>query len=186
MKKYNITISGYGAEVTIGTLTPEQVEIIKEKKSEDKSLNEIVWDEDLGTFWPELDDKYHNYNVGDSFVITIEDEDGNKLHSFTEEELYSETEIFDYQDKFIETSGEHLIMCVSGEKGVFFESTLELEEDFDISKLKIMVDEEVGIPGSYFGEMLSIVTYDGEELDNWGGSTDGKYFDVYTTLKFDE
>jgi hypothetical protein len=184
MKKYNITLSGYGAEVTIGRLNEEQCEILKKAKSEEKSFNEVVWDEELGSSWYELDDFYHNYNVGDTFTITIEDEEGNELHSFTEDILYSDVDFLDYQDKFTDTD-ESLIMCVSGEKGVFFEATLELEEEFDLSKFKIMVDEEVGIPGTYFGDMLSKVYYDGEELDNWGGSTDGKYFDVYTNLKFE-
>ena len=33
MKKYNITIWGYGAEVTIGSLSNEQINLIKSKKN---------------------------------------------------------------------------------------------------------------------------------------------------------
>lgn len=185
MKKYNISISGYGGEVTIGKLNDEQCQILKKAKTEDKSFNEVVWDEELGSSWYEIDDIYHNYNVGDSFTITIEDEEGNEIHSFDEDIIYSDVEFLDYQDKYTETD-EPLIMCVSGEKGLFFESTLELEGEFNLSKLKIMVDDEVGIPGIYYGYMLSKILYDGEELENWGGSTNGKSFDVYTNIKFDE
>lgn len=185
MKKYNIIISGYGGEVTIGKLTDEQVEVIKKAKENDKSLEDLIWDDELDTSWHEIDDLYHNFNVGDVFHLLVEDDETKEeIVSLNEDILYSDTEILEYQDKYVDTL-DPVLMCVSGEKGVFFEATLELEEEFDINKLKIMVDEEVGVSGYHFGNMLSRVSYDGEELDNWGGSTDGKYFEVYTNLNFD-
>jgi hypothetical protein len=177
---YKISISGYGAEITIGSLDERQTKIIKESYI-DKSLSEIISDEDLEKSWYDLDDKYHNYGVGDVFTITIEDEKSEVIYSFNEDILNNDTEIFEYNDKFIDTK-DPVIMCISGEKGVFFESSLELDEFFDLAKLKINIDEEVGINNFCYGMMISKIFYDGEELDNWGGSTDGKYFDVYTNL----
>lgn len=180
MAKYNISISGYGAEITIGTLSEQEIQIIKENNLE-KSLSEIISDENLGKSWYDLDDKYHNYGVGDVFTIIVEDENQEVIYNFNEDILHSDTGIFEYNDKSVDTK-EPVIMCISGEKGVFFESFIEIDEFFDLSKLKIQVDEEVGINNFCYGMMISKVFYDGEELDNWGGSTDGKYFDVYTNL----
>jgi hypothetical protein len=69
-------------------------------------------------------------------------------------------------------------MCASFEKGGFFEGDIEIEDDFDITKLKINIDEEIGIEEYYFGDIVSSVYYDDEEVDNYGGSTNGKSFDV--------
>ena len=52
------------------------------------------------------------------------------------------------------------------------------EDDFDITKLKIRIEGEVGIDEYYFGDIVSGVYYDDEEVENYGGSTDGKSFDV--------
>ena len=181
MNRYFISISGYGGEVTVGNLTESQLDIIKEKNIENKTITEIIQDEDLERSWFEFDDLYHNFGVGDVFTINIEEHNGENLYSFNEDILHSETGIFEYQDKFIDTE-EPVIMCVSGEKGVFFETRIETDDFFDLTKLKIFIDEEVGINSFCYGTMISKITYDGEELDNWGGSTDGKYFDVYTNM----
>ena len=72
-----------------------------------------------------------------------------------------------------------LLICYTSEKGSFFLGYVELEGEFDLTKLKIVIsDIEVG-DVFYFGEIISSVLYDGEELDNWGGDTDGKSFDIF-------
>ncbi len=182
MKKFNISIWGYGAEVTIGTLTNDQIDIIKSEITEDYTLEDIIWDEKLGNSFYELDDVYHNWGVGDKFNVSVSDESGQEVYQFDDELLFSESEIFSYNDKWV-NSTEPMIVCVSGEKGVFFESTIE-DDQFDISKLKIEVDTEVGIDGYFYGDMISGVFYSGEELDNIGGSTDGKFFEVGTNIDF--
>ena len=69
-------------------------------------------------------------------------------------------------------------MCVSFQKGVLFESIIE-DEKFDIKKLQIKVDGEVGINTFTWGDMLSTISYDGIELDNTGTYTEEKDFQVY-------
>jgi hypothetical protein len=59
----------------------------------------------------------------------------------------------------------------SNEKGTFFEGEIELTAPFDIEKLTLGYDE---IDGE---ELINSVTYDGEDIDNFGGSTDGKSSD---------
>ena len=92
MKKYNITIWGYGAEVTIGSLSNEQVHLIKSKISEDYTLQDVILDEELGVGFYELDDIYHNWGVGDKFNVSITDERGEVVYEFTDELLYTECE----------------------------------------------------------------------------------------------
>ena len=75
-----------------------------------------------------------------------------------------------------------LLMTISGEKGTFFEANFECEE-FDITKLKLLVQEEVGLSNYYVGDVISGISYDGDKLDNYGGDTSGKSFDV--VINFD-
>ena len=95
------------------------------------------------------------------------------LHEFDTEEF----ELVDYECIEVDESKD-LLMCASFEKGGFFEGDIETEDDFDITKLKIKIEGEVGIDEYYFGDIVSGVYYDDEEVENYGGSTDGKSFDV--------
>ena len=64
----------------------------------------------------------------------------------------------------------------SNEKGTFFEGEIELKLPFDIQLLELHYDEVDG------EEIVNRVVYDGEEIDNWGGSTDGKSSDMNMVL----
>jgi hypothetical protein len=57
---------------------------------------------------------------------------------------------------------------ISNEKGTFFEGELPLTMPFDISKLELGYDEIDG------NDIINNVKYDGEQIDNWGGDTNGK------------
>lgn len=181
MKKYSILISGYGAEVSIGTLTNEQVDIINQQVANGNTLTTIVWEEMLGKSSYELDDVYHNWGCGDVFNILVQDETKQVIFECTEELLYTDSTLFEYRDKYVD-SETPMIMSVGGEKGVFFESVIECD-NFDLDKLKVTIDSEVGIPNYFYGDMISQISYDGVELDNIGGSTDGKYFEAGTNLE---
>lgn len=181
MKKFTISIWGYGAEVTIGTLSEQDISIINSELSKESTLQDIVLDEKLGKSFYDIDDIYHNWGVGDKFVLSVTDESGHEVFQISDEELYSdEVDNFEFVDRY-QTSTDPLLICVSGEKGSFFESVIECQQ-FDSSKLKLIVDQEVGITSYFYGDMISKVIYDGEELDNIGGSTDGKYFDVSSNI----
>jgi hypothetical protein len=179
MKKYKVTIYGYGAEVTIGSVDEEQKAIIN---NPDKELWEIVTNdlEDWGG-WYEVDDQYHRWGASGTFTILIEDENGEEVYKIDSDNLSEfdteEFQLVDYEYTEIDESKD-LLMCASFEKGGFFEGDIEIEDDFDITKLKINIDEEIGIEEYYFGDIVSSVYYDDEEVDNYGGSTNGKSFDV--------
>ena len=177
--KYSIRISGYGSEITIGTVSEEEKTILS---NTEKDLQELVF-EDLEEVcsWSEIDDQFHCFGATSPFTITIEDENGNELYNLNEENLYDyDTDEFSLvENEYPEIDAtKDLLICYSGEKGSFFLGYVELEGEFDITKLKIVFsDVEVG-DFFYFGDIISKVLYDWEELDNWGGDTDGKSFDV--------
>jgi hypothetical protein len=179
MKKYNIIIQGYGAEVTIGSVDEEQKEILN---NTDKELWEIASQdlEDYGS-WYEIDDQYHRCGASGPFTIIVQDENGDVLYEIDSDNLHEfdtdDFELVEYEYVEIDESKD-LLMCVSFEKGSFFEGEILTQGDFDITKLKINIEGEVGINEYYFGDIVSDVYYDGEEVDNYGGSTDGKSFDV--------
>jgi hypothetical protein len=68
--------------------------------------------------------------------------------------------------------GEVVFIGSSNEKGTFFEGEIELTAPFDIEKLELYYDEVDG------EDMVNCVYYDGEEIENYGGSTDGKSSDI--------
>lgn len=179
MKKYKVSIYGYGAEVTIGSVDEELKQIFN---NPDKELNEIASDdlEEWGG-WYEIDDQYHRWGAASSFTILIENEGGETLYEIDSDNLSQfdtdDFELVDYDCIEVDES-QDLVMCVSYEKGSFFEGDIETEEDFDITKLKIRIDGEIGIDEYYFGDIVEGVYYDDEEVENYGGSTDGKSFDV--------
>ena len=68
--------------------------------------------------------------------------------------------------------GEVVFIGSSNEKGTFFEGEIELRAPFDIEKLELYYDEVDS------EELINCVYYDGEEIENYGGSTDGKSSDM--------
>jgi hypothetical protein len=182
MKKFEINIYGYGAELTVGKLSEEQ----KTKMINlNEDLNDMIYNEDIiPNHYTEIDDIYHNYNVGDEFAISISDENGKEIHSIISEDvMYVEQPPIEveYRDKYVLSEEPCLVTC-SWEKGTFFSSTIE-DEEFDIKKLKIVIDEECGLSNCFsYGNMISEIFYNGEKLYNNGGDTMGKSFDVKTNF----
>lgn len=176
--KYTVYISGYGAEITVGTPNQEELELLCESE---KDLAEIVTEDFEERSWYDIDDQYHRWGAAGKFTITIQDESGNTVVEFDSENLnYSEeTDEELIEPNFIEIDETNpLLFCVSFEKGQFFEGEFETEE-FDIHKFKVQIDTEIGIDEYYFGDIVTSVSYDDEEVENFGGSTDGKSFEVY-------
>lgn len=180
MKKYTISLDGYGAEITIGKVDPKIQQIL----SESEDVTDAVFSDELEVHWSEIDDIYHNFAVGDVFTLYVTDEDGTDIAKADLDEILDGDvgcEI-EYEDKYFEID-EPCLVCCSQEKGNFFSAELELEEDFDITKLKLIMHEDVGLDNCYtYGNLVGKVLYDGEELDNYGGDTIGKSFDV--TINF--
>lgn len=182
--KYTIRIFGYGSEVAFGHVDQETKERLIEAVDGGQELYEAVQDPDvLGTDWYEVSDVYRNFNANDEFNIEITDETGETIF---------EARAFDLQDNEEETieyeyfnaddlDEELLLMSVTGEKGTFFTSEFE-DESFDLSKLKITMMGEIGTNDFYIDDMVSKVSYNGEELECIDMLTDNKSFDAYISM----
>ena len=188
--EYTIRIFGYGSEVAFGHIDQETKDKIAEAVEEGTELNEVATDSDLlGNDWYDLNDVYSNFQANDEFSLEVTDENGEIVFEAKAFDLQdNEEETIDYEyfenylsDNKIEVNEDLLFMNVSGEKGTFFESVIE-DEEFDLSKLKIILMGEIGTNDFFIDDMVSKVLYDGNELENLGRSTDNKSFDSYINM----
>lgn len=185
--KYTITFHGLGSELTIGHLDQEEKEIIKSLiEDEDLSLEEIMNNsEEYGIApWNEIDDVIHLTGPFAGFQLTVTDENSNDVLDITHEDLDDEyPEVVDY--KYFDdgnTDEDLAICCVTTEKGTLYEAEFETDE-FDANKLKIIMYSEIRTDLYEHDDVVYSVSYDGVELDNIGGDSYGKGFDVYVKLE---
>ena len=68
----------------------------------------------------------------------------------------------------------YVMYAMSVEKGTFFEGNITLTKPFDVAKLKI---ESTEYPNG--DNIIHSVSYDGEEIENQGGDTNGKSMNAY-------
>jgi len=179
LKIFKISIQGFGAEVTIGTLDNNEIEKIS---TTDKSLDACVL-EDFDD-WREKDDQYHNFGACSDYVIEITDENDELVCQLYSENLNEyddeEFELKKYNSLNIDTK-EPLLICISFHKGTVFQGEFEAEE-FDIKKLRLEIDDEVGIGTYYWGEMLRNIYYNDEEIYETDRYTDEASFEAYSNL----
>jgi hypothetical protein len=192
-RTYKISMWGYGGERVMGRVSQEEWDYCMENQVD---LSDVAWNsnaaEDMGLdedklpfppgSWYECDGFAHTNGVSrDAGTLQIEDENGETVVEKSLEdcdgcddspELERIDEVYLGQFK----KGDIIFIGSSNEKGTFFEADLELKAPFDIEKLTLLIEEVDG------EEIISGVTYDGEEIDNYGGSTDGKSSD-FTMVK---
>jgi hypothetical protein len=183
MENYKLEISGYGAEVTIGSLEESQKTLIKKHEG---SLLEIVHE---NFDWRDLDDVYHNLQACSEYLISIKDEVGNTMYEIYSEDLSAydnEENEFELVERrcFEIKKDKPMLMCISFLKGLIFEAEI-ITDEFDIQKLKIVMDDEVGFSSYYWGEMIRAIYYDGEELYETGNYTEEKSFEAHVNFKID-
>ena len=188
-RTYKISMWGYGGERVMGTVSQESYNYCLANQVD---LQDIAWnseaaeemglDADLLPFppgsWYECDNLAHCNGVAkDSGTLQIEDETGETVAELNLEDLTGDPE--DGSPEFVPGDeawitmrpGSIVFHGSSNEKGTFFEGEIELTAPFDITKLSLHYDE---IDGE---EIVTSVSYDGEDIDNWGGGTDGKSSD---------
>jgi len=190
-RTYKISMWGYGGEKVMGTVDPKvwdycmehQVNLVDIAWSdEDTVQEEMGLDLDLLPFtpgqWYECDGMAHTNGVSrNAGNIQIEDENGNTVFEKSLEDCDGGegSPAWSCQDEAWAGSrkkGEVVFIGSSNEKGTFFEGEIPLRAPFDIEKLELYYDEVDG------EELVNCVYYDGEEIDNNGGSTDGKSSDM--------
>jgi hypothetical protein len=196
-RTYKISMWGYGGEKVMGTVSKE---IWDYCNSNQVDLSEIAWSdedtvqEDMGLdldmlpfppgSWYECDDMGHINGVSrDAGTIQIEDENGNTVLERSLDSVDGTDIGLCCSDEVWAGSkpkGTVVFIGSSNEKGTFFEGEIELRAPFDIEKLELNYDEFDG------EDIITSVTYDGEDIDNFGGSTDGKSSDMNMVLITDD
>ena len=187
-RTYKIQMWGYGGERVMGTTTQEVWDYCNNNQVD---LSDLAWnsdaaeemglDEDLLPFppgsWYECDDMGHTNGVSrDAGTIQITDENGETVFEKSLDDCDGGTDspgLNCIDEVWIGSrkKGEIVFVGSSNEKGTFFEADLELTAPFDIEKLELCYEEFDG------EDIVSGVVYDGEDIDNYGGSTDGKSSD---------
>lgn len=193
-RTYKISLWGYGGEYTMGTVDREIYNYFKNRRldlmdfswdsdyTESHSIPEEMWPFPPGS-WYECDDMGHTYGVDRNVgTLQIEDETGEIIYERSLEEIdgYSDDspELNGGEEIWVEMkpAGTVVFLGISSEKGTFFEGDIELTEPFDITKLTLTYDEIDG------NEIIKSVSYKDQDIDNRGGSTNGKSseFGFYT------
>jgi hypothetical protein len=188
-RTYKISMWGYGGEKTMGTVDRKIYDYFKQRRLD---LSDYAWDSDYADeneipeemqpfpsgSWYECDDMAHAHGVSrNAGTLQIEDENGEVIYERSLEDCdggSDDSPEWSCNDEvWIDEKPAGTIVFIgnSNEKGTFFEAELPLTMPFDITKLTLNYDE---IDGE---ELVNSVTYDGEDIDNWGGNTDGKSSD---------
>jgi len=187
MKKLIISVGGYGGEYTVGSLTKEQAFYWLEK--DDDELCEHITDPDPDSFedetyigyWHEKDDVIHSYGASAN-NLRIRINFGEEEHVY--EDLTQFEDIFEMNEVYFEdlNGDSAYLVCYAGEKGVFWEGEIEVEDDviFNTDDFTIMTND-------LFGErFVTSVQYKGEEIEDGGAGTTGKSFEYRITYPSDE
>ena len=189
-RTYKLRLWGYGGEYVMGTVDRKIYDYFREHRLD---VEEYAWNyeyadennipEDMRPFepgsWHDCDDMGHSWGVDRNCgSIQIDDENGDTVY---ERELSSisgmgvdedppEPEWGGVDEIWIDSrpKGTVVFIGVSSEKGTFYEADLPLTMPFNPGKLVLSYDEIDG------NEIITSVSYDGEELMNDGGDTNGK------------
>lgn len=192
-RTYKVRIWGYGGEYVMGTVKREVYDYFKRRRLD---LAEFAWDSDYADkenipeeMWPfypgqwhDADDMGHCWGVNrDAGTIQVDDENDDTIYEKRLEEINgfgvdeenpdnSEPEWAGDDEIWIDMKapGTPVFIGVSSEKGTFFEGDLELKAPFNPGKLQLTYTEIDG------NEIITRVTYDGEDVENFGGDTSGK------------
>ena len=155
-KTLRITIGGYGGEYTVGNISKEKAEFWLQK-DEDELYEHITNPEDSDEenyigYWHDNDNVIHSYGASEE-NLRIRIKFGNN-----EEKLYESLNdfenIFEMDDVSFEDmpEDEAYLICFAGEKGVFWEGTIEIDDDaeFNLNDITIYKNE-------IFGDRKSVV-----------------------------
>jgi hypothetical protein len=188
-RTYKITMWGYGGEKVMGTVDRKIYDYFKHRRLD---LSEYAWGyeyadennipEDMQPFpagsWYECDNIGHVNGVSrNAGTLQIDDENGDTVYEKSFDDISGGDEgepEWDCGDEIWideQPAGTVVFVGNSNEKGTFFEGEINLTSPFDITKLTLSYEEVDG------EEIVNGVSYDGEDIDNFGGNTDGKSSD---------
>lgn len=192
-----ITVSGYGGEVTIGSVSKEQY-VYWRLKDEDTDIHNMLMgfpeeceeehpDEFVFDSFDSMDDIAHGNGAAyESAWITVTNDAGDTIWEGSPESIESLPEgknLIASEDEyyFSETDHEYGIYCYSSEKGTFREIEVKGVNEFDPGKLRIHIEDIEG------NRIISFIEYEGAEYEDTGDySTSGKGFDFYWLSNVEE
>ena len=141
--------------------------------------------------WYEAPNEYvHQYGVeyGSAYIV-VDEVDSNDYGASVVKEVVSESmqeyldgvmEANEYEFDLVESDedygeeGDFTLQFYSSEKGCFFDGLIETHGEFDPKKLKVIITE---YPNGE--DVVTSVEYDGVEVDNNGGDTNGKGYSAH-------
>ena len=194
-KYYRIVLSGYGAETTYTKISQEVHDYWAEKDDDElveysispdeqdvESVGDFLYDKkrDIYQLWYDNDgvvqsiwgaakdtsctltvEQVVDNDYGADIIKVIKDEEPLDFNEYTIENV-------EFEGKY----PTHVMEFSSVEKGTFFDVTIMLKESFNIEKLEFVAEESIS--GDDF---ITGIKYNGDDLENWGGDTNGKgYF----------
>lgn len=190
--KYTIEIYSRGIDVGIGKITKEQYEYWSDDDNEmhltdalqdsyDYEENDTPDECKFVGYYNEYDDVFFGFGPNwDYHDITIKDEDGNIIYAGDASGFIDsydpdyEIDLLDggEQDYYSNCldSGYYVQWCQGG-KGLYFDGEFEAEK-FDPLKIKFSMRE------TDYGEILTGIKYDNEDVENCAGDYDVKSFEA--------
>lgn len=194
MKKYQVSIFGFGCEIVYGILTKDQVNFwTDENKLEEagfeephSALYDYLWDREeyehlvpeeaqIQEEWHDLDNIAHGYGptTGAYIIVNELDENGSvvkEIFNNSVEQILNDNN-HTQEEVELDSTLNHVFFAISVEKGGYYDATVE-DEKFDINKLKFNISEYPNGDSLIEGLMYSDTEI---ELDP---STTGKSFDL--------
>lgn len=177
---YNVSIGLWGSECVAGEIPDNIWKFIEDKCDGDASTylekieegevpEELKMADDCSSFYdvPGFFDAYAPYSSG---TLTVTDEDGNDIE-IEASELPKETKCMSC------TVGKPYFIWESVEKGGW-DATIETEEPFDKSKLKLHTKKLCYDNDNYAKEFITEIEYDGEVYDVEMNSTRGISYEL--------
>lgn len=184
-----IAVSGYGGEVTLGSITKEQhvYWALQDDASEDINCMLFGFDDEMSEQHPEelllpqfyeIDDIAHANGASfDSAYVTVENDDGEELWSGYltaladspdgEKLIAKEEEYY-----FSESNEKYGIYAYTSEKGTFAEIEVKNVNEFDPSRLRVYISD---IEGDRIVDSIEYEDAECEDLGNY--DTVGKGYD---------
>lgn len=188
MTTYTVNVQGYGAEMVFARITKEQYEYWKPLNDEESdAINQhLFWDpyeEDEGNeitddtdprwlgMWYDMEgtiEQCHGAEAGSAW-LRIYDENNEMVHEMD----IGADKVEPAEDTSAKTEGEgYYCKAQSSEKGTFISAQLEVDGEIDLSKFKFYgcrIDGDL---------LVTNLEYDGEDLEDDGGDTNGKGYYV--------
>lgn len=155
-------------------------------------------EEDNYSSWYEHHSEYvHQYGVeyGSAYLSVDEVNSSDYMSNHIAEVISGEnlsdlmntlSEEVDYEIDFVESDedmdgeGDYVVQMYSSEKGSFWDGIIETVGEFDPKKLRIVITE---YPNGE--DIVTSITYDGVEVENQGGDTNGKGYSAHVWSNVD-